>query len=30
VRADDGTNTVVMGAGRILEDPESYAGLFPA
>jgi rod shape-determining protein MreB len=30
VRADDGTNTVVMGAGRILEDPESYAGLFTA
>ena len=28
VRADDGTNTVVMGAGRILEDPERYAGLF--
>ncbi len=30
VRADDGTNTVVMGAGRILEDPESYEGLFTA
>ena len=29
VRADDATNTVVMGAGRILEDAESYAGLFP-
>lgn len=29
VRADDGTNTVVLGAGRILEDPEAYAGLFP-
>lgn len=30
VRADDGTNTVVMGSGKILEDPESYAGLFSA
>lgn len=29
VRADDATNTVVVGAGRILEDPEGYAGLFP-
>ncbi len=29
VRADDCTNAVVMGAGRILEDPEAYAGLFP-
>lgn len=29
VHADDATNTVVMGAGKILEDPESYAGLFP-
>lgn len=30
VRADDATNTVVMGAGRILEEPERFAGLFPA
>ena len=30
VRADDCTNAVVMGAGRILEDPEGYAGLFSA
>ena len=28
VRADDGTNTVVLGAGKVLEDPESYEGLF--
>jgi rod shape-determining protein MreB len=30
IRADDGTNTVVMGAGKVLEDPEAYAGLFAA
>jgi rod shape-determining protein MreB and related proteins len=29
VRADDATNVVVLGAGKILEDAESYAGLFP-
>lgn len=29
VRAEDGTNTVVLGAGKILEDPEAYEGLFP-